>query len=305
MPMGVGYGAAMGLQDVLAQKFREQLEKQRIREQMDAFNLQRQQQQQVQDRWMTDRTDRQGEAAANQAGFNAYVGGLPEHLRGTVAGRQFGVNVSLSPEDFVNPPETREAAAARNLAELRGELQTRQEFRDPSLVWTTRPDGSQVRVADAPGITSARPVAANLSMIDPTFPPAVQAQILGLRSQHPTFDAALAAANAQLPAWMQANPRLSPSKVMDALRQSYAGGGQRDPFDDLMAEVLGDMGGAGTGRMTAAGPRASGGAPAGDAALQQAAAKVLQQNGYDPTPENVATFLANPQNRVRLAGGGQ
>jgi hypothetical protein len=299
--MGMGYGAAQGLEQVLERLYRDQMEKTRAAEEQRRFEAEGLQRQAVQDRWMTDRTDRQREKATEQAGFESYVNSLPAHLQSAARGRQFGV--TLSPDDFVNPPETRDAAAARGLAELAAELETRQRFKepkDPALIWQTRPDGSEVRVPDAPGVISARR-AGNLRMIDPSFPSDVQRQVMSLRHEHPTFEAAVAAANQQFDAWQQKHPQLQATKVLDALRQSYTGSGQRSPMDDLLSEVLGPSGTpSASGRATGAGSRPTASSP--DAALQEAARQVIQQAGHDPTPENVAKFLANPRNRAKLTG---
>lgn len=160
---------------------------------------------------------------------------------------------------------------------------------------------------------------------DPELPRGVQSHLVQIRSRQPSFEAALGELQNSFDAHRQAHPRMSDMKVVNALRQLYTGaaGAGAGGGDDLLDALLGgddDAGGFDAGAVPSgaasqsAGPAAAAGAgpaapaasdPAMERQFQVGAASVLRSNGIPPTPENINKFLRDPNNRRALLTGGQ
>jgi hypothetical protein len=286
MPSGIGYGAGVGLEEVLARLFMEAQANQKARADDRRADLDQQEMDLARQRFQAEDDARRNPP---REGVILRPGDLLADKRtgGTLAERQAAPEYVTTPDGTVV-----EAGTWRPVFQMPPKPAPPLVLKDGDTLFDMQ---ARQPIYTAP----RRTLTGRLSKIDPSFPPDVQAAIVGLRSQHPTFEQALPDFGGHLEQWRQQFPELSADKAMTALRQAYAGGGSQPSVDDIIAQVLSQGPAASTGGGRGAAPPAR---PAGDdATLQAAAAQVLTQAGYPATPDNVRRFLANPANRQRLA----
>jgi hypothetical protein len=302
----LGYGASVGLEQVLARRFHEQLAKQQARQQADQaaesrrrFDLTYERQVEA-DKALA--AMREAEAAKDRAaaekdaqrraGLQSMIDdpATPAGLRQLLQLQTLGVN-NVGIHDL----EPADAHAAHVQAGQDA------EFGD----WKRRQDYQEHLIRARPERPNAR-----LRMDDPSFPAGVQSHVATIRAQHPTFESALAEFVNSIDAHRQAHPNFQPQKAIDALRAGYSGGGRPaagadGDLDGLVQGAVAEaMRGGGGGRAGDPGVQSPGGSvPEADGALQARAREAIRrQLGRDPTDAEVAKVLSSPENRRKLGG---
>ena len=329
MGMGTGSAFAAGagadaLRDVLKQKFEEQMDRQRFKQDQERIDLDRQRIAEAQ-RLATDNAgylneQRSAAAAKLQAETDAAAATrretdallndptVPESTRRWMRGASVGWN-QLTPHDYEDPTahQTHVDGDAKRKADDAFAQYTR--TRDYAVAHPLRP---------VPVSSLGRP-----PKDDPSLPLGSQRYIAQIASKHGNdWNGARAELEAYIsdPQTQRDHPNLSPLKAIEALKKIARGpagaGDSDDELDSLITEATARMGrgaapGAGpvpvarlvNGRLQGAQSVGGSTAQVSEAQLASQAAQVLQGQGYAATPENIRKFLSIPANRQRLASG--
>lgn len=252
MPSGMGYGAGVGLQEVLSRLFLQtqqnqarERERQTLERQarIDAENTRFRDadlrlRQETHDR-LTAHDKAKADADAAAQADRARVFGeiisnptLPAATRNLLMLNQhnLGSNLNVHSLESADEHAAHEAATAKATDE--------REFAD----WKRRQDYTEQQRRSRPQITG------RLVKNDPAFPAGVQSHVAQIRSRHPDFDAALGELVNSFEAHRQAHPNFQPQKAIDALRVMYSGGGaapRRTPVNPNIANAVAEATGGG------------------------------------------------------------
>jgi hypothetical protein len=310
------------LQEILRQKFTEQMDRRRFKQDQDRIDLDRQRVEEAQRQSAENagflNEQRAAAAAKLQADTEAAAArrretdallndpSVPETTKRWMRGAAVGWN-QLTPHDYEDP------TAHQSHLEAEAQRKADEAFRQ------------HMRTRDYDVAHPLRPIPVKglrVAQDDPSLPLGSQRYIAQIAAKHGNdYNAARAELDAYLndPQTQRDHPRLSPLKALDALKRiaSVPGGagGSGDELDGLISEAFAARaaGGRGAapgaparivnGRLVGAQPAGRSAPQALDAQLAAQAAQVLQSSGYAPTPENIQKFLGNPANRQRLTGG--
>jgi hypothetical protein len=332
--MGSAFGAGAGadaLQEVLKQKYLEQVEANRAKQDQERIDLERQryaaaQRQQAEN---SQYLNEQRAAAAEKA--RAETAAKADHQNQVTA---FLSNPSLSPAvrqwgqgaalGFNQLSVHDYEAPDAHQAHLDSDARRKSDEAFDQHKRTRDYDNAHPAPLRSSAAGDPAKIVARLRIDDPTLPLGSQRYLAQIASKHGgDVNSAAAELSTYLndPQTQSAHPNLSPVKAFDALknlmgtRGGASGGG--DDLDALISQAFtggasGDAGAAGQrsgvpGAARLVGARIVAGStpPAQDAQLVDRARQVLQQGGYAATPENIQKFLSNPANRQRLGTGAQ
>jgi hypothetical protein len=332
MGLGGGYAAGAGadmLQEVLREKFSRAARADDLRLRQEQFEEQRRMRELAQQQAAENSTFLNDQRAATaeklradavaKAGHEQQVNQFLSDPSLSPAVRQWGRGAALgfnqlSVHDYESPEahQSHLTADAQRKSDESFNLHQRERDYDNS-------HPAPIRVRD-------------LKFDDPSLPLGSQRYLAEIARKHPND---LAGATAELSAYVNdpqtqaAHPRLSPVKAIEALHRLVGArsGNTGDDLDALVMEATNNLGGAQpassgrsggpapvrivNGRLVGArigsGSTATSATPsiAGDAQLSERAARVLQQQGFATSPENLTKFLSDPRNRQLLATGGQ
>jgi len=195
------------------------------------------------------------ETAREQAEADRYIASLPSHLQEPARGKRYGL--TLDAEDFVPPktPEQLAADAQTKTTSVLDQLKREAQIRADVEVNT---HGRKKQIDHRYGRLPITP------SDDPTIPRGVQDYLVQLRTKHPTFEAAAGELSSLLPKLRADHPSLSSTKALNALRQSFTGGGAADDNIDALAReaAQGVVTGAPTGGRGGGSARAAAPGPA-------------------------------------------
>lgn len=327
--MGQGFGlsfaaggAADELQDILARRYAEQLQRQAAAERQRDFQRSQAQDAENTRRWNLTH-DRQVASDKALADMRAAEAERDRAVAGKDAARQAGLQKLI--DDPNTPPALRSLLQLNGLgvanvgihdveapdahaAHVRAENQLKADngFAD----WQRRYDYQTAHPRPA-RIASAGGVRIRPGQDDPGLPFGTQRYLTEIRRKHQTFNDALGELSAYLqsPQTQSDHPGISPQRAANALRQLYTGagnpnggsGGSNPLVQQAVQEAMQGLGGGQSGERATTGPAA---APAGDVQLRERARAALRQRlGREASDDEISRVLANPRNRQLLSGG--